>query len=297
MVEIWNSKYPVGWKKWQATVVPALIIYLMIAILQPFGIAEIQNPSKQLVLLGYGIVTAFVMAFTHVLLPLLFPKYYQEKAWTVGKNLLRFVLSLLLITLSNWIYSYIVLGVSLDRYSFYRMLVYVFILATIPKVIFVLWNRNMLLSNNLSEANKLNHLLTQSQQKERTHEANATPSEMVPDQNRIMLTGGIRETLELNASDFLFAEAEGNYVNVHYVSEGREKVQMMRTTMNQMEESIISDGHIIRCHRAFFVNIDKVVSVEGNAQGLRLQLVITNNEIPVSRTFVNRIKSMLSGNL
>ena len=48
---------------------------------------------------------------------------------------------------------------------------------------------------------------------------------------------------------------------------------------------------IIQCHRAFIVNTNKIISAKGNSQGLRLSLENCNNEVPVSRNYVDLVRS------
>jgi len=49
----------------------------------------------------------------------------------------------------------------------------------------------------------------------------------------------------------------------------------------------------MKCHRAFLVNIANIEQAKGNAQGLRLQLKHTDDEIPVSRNYINDLRDKM----
>ncbi len=58
---------------------------------------------------------------------------------------------------------------------------------------------------------------------------------------------------------------------------------LVRSTLKRAEEILITHPNFFKCHRAFIVNLDKVVHVEGNAQGYKIKLDGYDELIPVSR--------------
>lgn len=99
------------------------------------------------------------------------------------------------------------------------------------------------------------------------------------------------------AGDFLYAEAKGNYVKVGYRSDSdKEKKitwRLLRATMKQAEEAVSACPFIIRCHRAFLVNIRMVVKVDGNSQGYKLNLEGCEEDVPVSRAYAKEVKALI----
>ena len=43
LVELWRSPYPTFYQRWKAVVIPSAIIFLILYILQPFGISRIKG--------------------------------------------------------------------------------------------------------------------------------------------------------------------------------------------------------------------------------------------------------------
>ena len=69
--------------------------------------------------------------------------------------------------------------------------------------------------------------------------------------------------------------------------------RLLRATMKQAEEAVSACPFIIRCHRAFLVNIRMVVKVDGNSQGYKLNLEGCEEEVPVSRAYAKEVKALI----
>ena len=145
-----------------------------------------------------------------------------------------------------------------------------------------MWNRNIQLARNLCEARKMNQSLP------------VKPEVEKPSSVPLVFLGDTREMLEIDAMSFLYAESEGNYVRLHYLSphDQKQTSKLLRLTMKQAEVSA-SAPFIVRCHRAYLVNLHRVTRVDGNSQGCRLRLEGCADEVPVSRSYVKGIKALL----
>ena len=283
MTRWWREPYPSLVSPWKVVVVPAAIIFLVLYLLQPFGIAWIES-GKLWVTLGAACISAGVSSVFVWVLPWMFPRYYEERAWTLGKEVSGTLALLLCITVCVWLYVAWLCGVMPGVRLFFTVLLWVLILGAFPTVLFAMWNRNIRLARNLREATELNLRLSQKPEAEETPPAT------------LVFSGGTRETLELDARSFLYAESEGNYVRLHYFSpnDNRPVSKLLRLTMKQAEASVASAPFIVRCHRAFLVNLHRVSKVDGNSQGYRLRLEGCAEEVPVSRGYAKEVKNRLN---
>lgn len=99
--------------------------------------------------------------------------------------------------------------------------------------------------------------------------------------------------MEVHEVDFLFATAEGNYVDlVSIATDGTLRKTTHRLTLASLEQQLDAD-FLHRCHRSYLVNLRKVDQWEGNTQGLRLLLQGHQETIPVSRKYVAEIRAWL----
>lgn len=99
--------------------------------------------------------------------------------------------------------------------------------------------------------------------------------------------------MEVLPSMLQFIEAEGNYINVFYLENGVSQKKTLRCTLKQVEELFKDYPNIIRCHRAFIVNIDKIKHVDGNAQGYRLHIDDTDRTVLVSRAYATSVYDII----
>ena len=109
----WRAPYPSLVSPWKVVVVPALIIFLVLYLLQPFGIARIES-GKLWVTLGAACISAGVSSVFVWVLPRMFPRYYEERAWTLGKEVSGTLALLLCITVCVWLYVAWLCGVMPD---------------------------------------------------------------------------------------------------------------------------------------------------------------------------------------
>jgi hypothetical protein len=118
---------------------------------------------------------------------------------------------------------------------------------------------------------------------------NENSRDMVPfyDEKNILKFSVKKENL-------LYLESTENYVSICYLNKGKVSKYLLRSTMKRMEEAF-SGTEIIRTHRSYMVNFDKVKVIRKDRDGLSLGL---DNpalmDIPVSKTFTEKVLSTFS---
>ncbi|MCQ2189270.1 MAG: LytTR family transcriptional regulator [Paludibacteraceae bacterium] len=128
-----------------------------------------------------------------------------------------------------------------------------------------------------NELEKINIQLSKNKAKETKQETST---------DQITITGTTQENVTLSPSDFLFAEAEGNYISIYFKKDGKAERRQLRQTMKQLAFELEEYPRIMRIHRAFLVNLDQISRVDGNSQGYRLKIDGYDGEIPVSRGYI-----------
>lgn len=287
--EFLQSPYPAFCQRWKMVVIPSAIIFLVIYLLQPFGISQFESDYKLFILLGYGVVTAIALSISVYLIPAFFPMYYRDLKWTLGKHLISTLMSCFLITICIWLYTSWVYHLILNWQLFWICLIWVALLSPFPIVIFMMWNRNLQLAFHLKEATEMNYYLSM---KVLSEEKAASLNGDEIYSGFLTFCGSSKEILEIEVDSFFYAEAEGNYVKItgRLNKDGKVGQKLLRATMKQVEGAIIDAPFIIRCHRAYLVNIRKVIKVDGNSQGYRLRLDGCEEEVPVSRAYAKEVK-------
>jgi DNA-binding LytR/AlgR family response regulator len=146
--------------------------------------------------------------------------------------------------------------------------------------------QNRALKQNLKEANELNKRLV-----EQLH--NETPLTQTK-RNAIVLSGNTKETITLTPEDILYMEVAGNYLKITYLFNAEVKQRQLRATIAQVEQDLQPYPYLVRCHRAFMVNVLYITNVEGYSRGYRLSFRYTNDTIPVSRSYAKMVRDKLN---
>jgi hypothetical protein len=94
--------------------------------------------------------------------------------------------------------------------------------------------------------------------------------------------------------NLLYIESAENYVSICYLNNGKVSKYLLRDTLKKMEE-IFSGTELVRCHRSYIVNFEKVKVIRRDKDGLKLELgnpaVL---DIPVSKTYVDSVMKTFS---
>lgn len=124
-------------------------------------------------------------------------------------------------------------------------------------------------------------------------DAEAETVEEVRDE-QVTLCGTTSDTVTLDISNLLYIETVGNYVKVYHLAEGKICVDMLRVTSKLVEEQLASFPQVVRCHRAFLVNLSQVEQIVSRAGSVQLVISHCSESIPVSRSNIAQIRERLS---
>lgn len=109
----------------------------------------------------------------------------------------------------------------------------------------------------------------------------------------LILSGSTSDTVALYIPDLLYVEAVGNYVKIYQVKDGKVHSDMLRATLKQMEDDLRSYSMIVRCHRAFLVNLQQVEQIVSKSGNMQLYIKHCHEYLPVSRTNSVQVKEAL----
>ncbi len=95
--------------------------------------------------------------------------------------------------------------------------------------------------------------------------------------------------LSVQSDQLLYLESADNYVKIHYLNKGKITHFMLRNSLKNLDDSLASTP-MIRCHRSYVVNFDKVKVLRKEKDGIYLALEEENiPDIPVSKTYTERV--------
>lgn len=278
-----RKPFPYSHKKWLAVLVPSVWVFFICMVLQPIGLAVISHTIQVGCIIT---IAAAIISFIVVyLFPLIFRRYHDPERWTVGKH---FSVGLTIIVILGPVYAFIFSYISQEidfiikipnsfkHLAFWYMLV--LSVGFFPTIFIYFVTKATWLET------RLYHIVREEEKESNTEE--------IPE--IICFRGTTKELLEVLAKDFLYAEVSGNYVKISYIENGEVRQSSLRATLSQVIDSLEEYPQIIRCHRAFIVNISNVLKARGTTKAYCLTLKGTKAEVPVSRSYTKTIKEYLT---
>ncbi|MDR2009096.1 MAG: LytTR family transcriptional regulator [Bacteroidales bacterium] len=283
-----NQPYPLFDGPWLIVAICSLCVFLILAVFEPFNF-HMRSSIQILILAGFVLTVFTGSSLVFVLFPKIFKKFYIPENWTIGKNIIHFALFLSLLGILIVVYDMVILtgllfGTDSINILSGELLVNLFATFTtgiIPVIIITFITKNKALKQNLAEATRLNEILTERVRKQ------------IFEENKITLTGSTKDSVSILPESIYYIEVSGNYINIWSKNNNIVKHKKLRATIKQIEEQLQDYPFVIRCHRAFIVNIHMITKIKGNAQGYKLQLKEITKEIPVSRTYMENFKKAI----
>ena len=100
--------------------------------------------------------------------------------------------------------------------------------------------------------------------------------------------------LVVGAERVISIESAGNYVTILYDNDGKLVRYSLRNTLNSIEEICKANG-LVRCHRSFFVNLNKIKIIRRTSEGIFAEIDHSGVEdIPVSKTYAPELMRLFS---
>jgi len=278
-------------------VISCAFIVLAIAIFKPFGLEmwQWQAYIHLLSIFALGLLSCFL---TEVILKYVIrmPRSYDRGVSYIISRNLRFqcintpLVSLLICLYRHFAMSELVEGNKLSMSNYLETLV---IIAFLSFAIGLYWRfkfRSRYLAAELEETILLNEQLKKLQTSDQDPQI---IEEATNQDSQITLEGTTNEHVSLEISNLLYIEAVGNYVRVCQLQDNGVHTHMLRATMKQMEDTLEASPMIVRCHRAFMVNLGQVEQISSNSRAMQLVMRYSHDAIPVSRSNVNKLKELL----
>lgn len=293
-------------------VISIAFIVLALAVFKPFGLEAWQWMGLAHLLAIFLLGTVSCMLTEGILKYVIRKPRSLERGvdYIISRNLWFQLINTPLISLLICLYRHFVMsdlvpGNVLSWSNFFETLL---IIAFGSFAIGLYWRfkfRSRYLAAELEETRQLNEHLKRLQEETEQRAKAAIPSEpdapaQSPDTapqppSTITLTGTTSETVTLQISHLLYIEAVGNYVKVYRLEDGQVQTDMLRATSKQIEEELRDYNTVVRCHRAFLVNLGQVEQIITRSGTMQLLIKHCNDSLPVSRSNMAQVKSAING--
>jgi tryptophan-rich sensory protein len=92
--------------------------------------------------------------------------------------------------------------------------------------------------------------------------------------------------ISIALENLLYIESADNYTTIYYLNKSRQSRFLLRNSLKWMEENLTKDTPLVRCHRSYIVNMEKVKILKKEKGGIVLELDAEDTpDLPVSKTY------------
>ncbi|MBL7923236.1 MAG: LytTR family transcriptional regulator DNA-binding domain-containing protein [Bacteroidia bacterium] len=258
-------------------------IFLFLFIFRPFQLHRFETLEIAKITAGYGLITCVMVLLNAFYFTRLFPRFFSESHWTVGREILYIMWIIFTIGIANALYSVWIFRDNISIQYLVSFQVFTLLVALLPVSINVMVIQLVLTRRNLRQAREISG-----------HMHHKKRLDAIPDAMVSLRSENKKEELTLPARDLLYISSADNYIEVHYLENGKEQRRLLRGTLKNAREDLQKFTAFYRCHRTWIVNLDRVKSVTGNSQGYRLVLDGTDTVVPVSRNLNEELNTRLA---
>ena len=266
-------------------IISTTFMVVALAVFKPFGLDAWQWQAY-VHLVALGVIGFSICMITDIILKYVIkmPRSFKKGAeYIIRRNLWFQLINTPLVALGICLYRHFVLSNRIEgnQLSLVNFLETLAIIAFCSFAIGLYWRfkyRSKYLAMELEETRLLNEELKKMQE-ERVEE--------------LTLTGTTNESVTLQISHLLFMEAVGNYVKVSHLRDDQVHTDMLRATMKQMEETLQGYPMIVRCHRAFLVNLGQVEQIVSHSGSTQLLIKHCHESLPVSRSNMSQVRAAI----
>ena len=280
-------------------IISTTFMVVALAVFKPFGL-EAWQWQAYVHLAVFWVIGFSICMLTNIILKYIvkMPRSFKKGVdYIIRRNLWFQFINTPLVALGICLYRHFVLSdrVEGNQFSVVNFLETLVIIAFCSFAIGLYWRfkyRSKYLAMELEEIRELNEKLKTLMEEVST----PLPHREGAEESLLLLRGTTNESVTLQISHLLYIEAVGNYVKVSHLRDNRVHADMLRATMKQMEETLQGYPMIVRCHRAFLVNLSQVEQIISHSGSTQLIVKHCHESLPVSRSNMSTIKEALKLN-
>lgn len=250
-------------------------VFLFILFFQPFTINRFDFNNRLLFVGGFGAIVFFIMAITRV-----------SFHWIVNHydNLFPSYLNSFIIwalpTVAFAFYLRFVGSVPLTFFIVFKMALLCMAPAVILRIHAIIKDTN---AENIRLKKELKSMPEQLNLKEA--DELETTIEFISENHT--------EKLALQLSKVALIKSANNYVEIIYKQDEQFKRKLLRNTLKNLEQQLLPYTFFLRCHRMCIVNTFFVDGLNSNTNKQWISIQGLDEEIPVSRQYVLKLKEAL----
>ncbi len=101
--------------------------------------------------------------------------------------------------------------------------------------------------------------------------------------------------ISIMLDNLIYIDSADNYATIHYINKEKIANFLIRNSLKWIEENLTKETPLVRCHRSYIINLDKVKVLRKTKAGIFLELDAPNApDIPVTKTYYDKVMEKFS---
>lgn len=258
-------------KSWKYTLLNGLILGAILAFiiifLKPFDTSEAIIENSEIKYMGYGLCVVISILAVHFLENYKYEK--QGQKWFLWNEILSIAIIMTSIVICCYFYNIFIVN-NQNEVSFRDWLLYYlyfgfpFLPILTPVLVYL-----------RSKFGVIKALITQDPKPDIIH---------ISGENKV-------EKLTIDSNNFIYAQAQQNYVIIFFKENDMVSQKMLRSTLTRLASQIPNAWQV---HRSFLVNLDFLKSVQGNSRKRSMSFTLPIDDIPISNKYYQALTERLA---
>jgi hypothetical protein len=260
--------------------------FLFFYYFEPFK-THFDDYTRQQLLLNYFFLAAIVFTCSFVclvLIPYFFPKWFLSESYTSSKIFFLIATGTFVATILDFIDVYYFLGIEFTFPEFFHFV----ISSVLPTVIFInvpIFIVYLFIFNYFNEKEKTELSNLTQFENNALEETSQYEDDKKPEIFHFTDTSN-KKNFHISSDNLLYITSAQNYIEIHYQKKDSTKGRLvLRNSLKFIEQELNLDMQtlLIRCHKTFIINREKVLEFRGSSKAAYFMLENVEEPIPISR--------------
>ncbi len=254
-------------------------MFIFYLFFQPLALKNEDVNNRLVIIAGFGFITFFILGIALIILPWLFPKFFQNGKWNLIRDIILNAIIWILISTAYTFYARYIGLIEITYHSMFKIL----LLGLAPVAILVVVNQNKILKRYLQNALELVKKLEPENEREGVEE----------NMEIVIESDSKSESLKLKINNLMLIKSANNYIEVFWRQNNEVHKRLLRITLTNVEQQLQQYPDLIRCHRTALINGQYAEKLTGGAQGYHIRMKYLDETIPVSRQYSLSVKEYM----
>jgi len=254
-----------------------MVLFLFMLFFQPIELKTTDFNNKLLIIAGFSVITFIFLVLALIISPSVLPGLFLSGKWSLKRDI---ILNACIWAIISVAFTFYARYVAQTNITFHSVSIIILLCLTQVSVIMIT-NQFEILKIKLQDALNLNK------------KPDVTSvEENGPDEIKFV-SENKSEKINLQLNEIIMLRSADNYVEIFWEKYGEINKKLIRQTLHNAEYLLIKHPQIIRCHRTCLFNTNFVSKLNIYPQGYKLKLKYIEEEIPVSRQYILKVKEAL----